>query len=294
MMRSLLCTVLSVLLMFTAAVAGARTLTVEAVVSPAWVEHAGGAREPLVPGAVLRDGDRVLTGSGARALLRMAEGSAVKLGENASLGVDRLSDKGGAAGRVVSGALDVVQGAFRFTTRVFGSPRASRDLNIRITTVTAGIRGTDVWGKSSNERDVVCLIEGRIYVQHQDQAFTMQDPLSFFIAGRDGKRQPVAPVPAAQLQEWAVETEIAPASGASRRGGKHRVSLAAVADEGAAAALSGKLRSEGYPARVRAYRANGGADGGLRYAVDVIGLGSAEDAAQMAAALRKAGYPTEG
>jgi cell division septation protein DedD len=67
-----------------------------------------------------------------------------------------------------------------------------------------------------------------------------------------------------------------------------------VADEGAAAALSGKLRSEGYPARVRAYRANGGADGGLRYAVDVIGLGSAEDAAQMAAALRKAGYPTEG
>jgi len=294
MMRSLLFNVLSpvlsALLMFTAAVAGARTLTVEAVVSPAWVEHAGGAREPLVPGTVLRDGDRVLTGSGARALLRMAEGSAVKLGENASLGVDRLADKGGTAGRIVSGALDVAQGAFRFTTRVFGSPRASRDLNIRIATVTAGIRGTDLWGKSSNERDVVCLIEGRIYVQHREQAFTMQDPLSFFIAARDGTRQPVAPVPAAQLQEWATETEIAPASGASRRGGKHRVALAAVADEGAAATLAGKLRAEGYPARVRAYRANGGADGGLRYAVDVTGLGSAEDAAQMAGALRKAGY----
>lgn len=293
MMRSLQFTVPSVLLMCMATVAGASTLSVEAVVSPAWVEHAGGAREPLVPGAVLRDGDRVLTGNGARALLRMAEGSAVKLGENASLGVDRLSDKGGAAGRIVSGALDVVQGAFRFTTRVFGSPRASRDLNIRIATVTAGIRGTDLWGKSSAERDVVCLIEGRIAVQHQDQAFTMQDPLSFFIAGRDGKRQPVAPVPAAQLQEWAAETEIAPASGASRRGGKHRVALAAVADESAAATLATKLRNEGYAARVRAYRVNGGADGGLRYAVDVTGLGSAEDAAQMAAALRKAGYSTE-
>ena len=286
MMRSLLFTALSLLLMFTAAVASARTLTVEAVVSPAWVEHAGGAREPLVPGAELRDGDRVLTGNGARALLRMAEGSAVKLGENASLGVDRLSDKGSAASRIVSGALDVAQGAFRFTTRVFGSPRASRDLNIRIATVTAGIRGTDLWGKSSTERDVVCLIEGRIYVQHREQAFTMQDPLSFFIAGRDGARQPVAPVPAAQLQEWAAETEIAPASGASRRGGNHRVALAAVADEGAASTLAAKLRAEGYPARVRAYRA----DGGLRYAVDVIGLGSAEDAAQMAALLRKAGY----
>lgn len=32
----------------------------------------------------------------------------------------------------------------------------------------------------------------------------------------------------------------------------------------------------------------------LRYAVDVTGLGSAEDAAQMADVLRKAGYPTEG
>jgi hypothetical protein len=290
MMRKLLSVIFSALLMLTAAAAGARTLTVEAVVSPAWVEHAGGAREPLVPGTVLRNGDRVLTGSGARALLRMAEGSAVKLGENASLGLDRLSDQSAAAGRVVSGALDVVQGAFRFTTRVFGSPRSSRDLNIRIATVTAGIRGTDVWGKSSAERDVVCLIEGRIYVQHREQAFTMQEPLSFFIAARDGSRQPVAPVPEAQLQQWATETEIAPASGASRRGGKHRVSLAAVADEGAAASLAGKLRTEGYPARVRAYRANSGADGGLRYAVDITGLGSVEDAAQMAAALRKAGY----
>ena len=289
MMRRLLLTVLSVLLMCTTALAGARTLTVEAVVSPAWVEHAGGGREPLVPGTELRNGDRVLTGSGARALLRMAEGSAIKLGENASLGVDRLADKGIAASRIVSGALDVAQGAFRFTTRVFGAPRASRDLNIRIATVTAGIRGTDLWGKSSTERDVVCLIEGRIFVQHQDQAFTMQDPLSFFIAGRDGKRQPVAPVPAAQLQEWATETEIAPASGASRRGGTHRVALATVADAGAAATLAGKLRAEGYPARVRAYRADGPGSG-LRYAVDIIGLGSAEDAAHMAAALRRGGY----
>ncbi len=287
MLRSLL-----LMLMFLTALAtgsaGARTLTVEAVVSPAWVEHAGGAREPLVPGTILRDGDKVLTGNGARALLRMSEGSAIKLGENANLGVDRLADRSSAAGRVVSGALDVVQGAFRFTTRLFGSPRASRDLNIRVATVTAGIRGTDVWGKSSAERDVVCLIEGRVYVQHREQAFTMQDPLSFFIAGRDGSRQPVAPVPAAQLQEWATETEIAPASGASRRGGKHRVTLTA-ADKSDAGLQADRLRGEGYPARVRAY----GANEGLRYAVDIGGLGSAGDAAQLAGMLRKAGYSPE-
>lgn len=284
-MRSLL-----LMVMMMVAVPGlARTLTVEAVVSPAWVERAGGAREPLQPGLLLRDGDRVLTGSGARALLRVAEGSAVKLGENAQLRVDRLADRGVTTERVVSGTLDVLQGAFRFTTRLFGSPQARRDINIRIVTVTAGIRGTDVWGKSSPERDVVCLIEGRIYVQHREQAFTMQDPLSFFIAGRDGSRQPVAPVPEAQLKEWAEETEIAPASGASRSGGKHRLTLAAAADEPTATALAQRLRAEGYPLRLRAYRAAAG----LRYEAYIAGLASAQDAAALAGALRRAGHAPE-
>ena len=280
------CVALLLMLLFAAAAAGAGTVTVEAVISPAWVDHAGGAREPLAPGQVLRDGDRVLTGPGARVLLRMAEGSAVKLGENARLGVDRLTDNAGAADRLVSGALDVIQGAFRFTTRVFGTPRARRDFNIRIVTVTAGIRGTDVWGKSSAERDVVCLIEGRVFVQHQEQAFTMQDPLSFFIAGRDGTRQPVAPVVPAQLQQWATETEIAPASGASRRDGAHRVVLATAAEEAVALDLGQRLRTDGYPARLRAYRAASG----LQYEVHIAGLASAADAETLAGALRSAGY----
>ncbi len=278
---------LLLILLMAAGTAAARSLVVEAVVSPAWVERAGGAREPLAPGAVLRDGDRVLTGSGARALLRMAEGSAVKLGENASFGVDRMVDRDDGAGRVVSGALDVLQGAFRFTAGLFGAPQARRNLDIRIATVTAGIRGTDVWGKSSADRDVVCLIEGRIFVQHREQAFTMQDPLSFFIAGRDGSRQPVVPVPEAQLKEWAAETEIAPASGASRRGGRHRVVLAAAAGEAAADTLAARLRADGYPVRVRAYR---GGDG-LRYELYFGGLASAQDAAALDAALRRAYVP---
>src|SRR5687768_2531373 len=64
----------------------AQTLVVESVVSPAWVER-GGTREPLQPGAVLRAKDKVHTGASARLLLRLAEGSAVKLGEHATLAV---------------------------------------------------------------------------------------------------------------------------------------------------------------------------------------------------------------
>lgn len=264
----------------------AATVTVEAVVSPAWAERAGGGREALAAGAVLRSGDRVLTGGGARALLRMPEGSAVKLGENASFGVSQLDDSGRGAARVVSGLLDVAQGAFRFTTRLFGAPQARRDLNIRVVTVTAGIRGTDLWGKGAAERDVVCLIEGSIEVQHRDERFTMRDPLSFVVAGRDGTRQPVAPVAPAQLQEWATETEIAPASGASRRGGAGRVVVVAGVEEAAALRAAGQLRSAGYPALVRAYRAGEA----LRYDVNITGLATAEDAARLESALRAAGH----
>lgn len=277
--------ILAVLALLAAGGAAAANLTVEAVVSPAWVERAGGAREALAPGALLRGGDRVLTGAGARALLRMPEGSAVKLGENASFGVSRLEDRGAAAGRVVTGTLDVAQGAFRFTTRFFGAPRAKRELDIRIVTVTAGIRGTDLWGKGSAERDIVCLIEGQIEVEHRGEKIAMRDPLSFLIAPREGARLPAAPVPAAQLQEWAAETEIAPASGASRRNGGHRALAGSALDAGAAEAAAGRLRAAGYPAVVRAYRAGDG----LRYDVNIAGLATAEDAARLEQALRAAG-----
>ncbi|MGH8660549.1 MAG: FecR family protein, partial [Burkholderiales bacterium] len=200
--------VLSVLALL-GAPAAAQTLTVEGVVSPAWVER-GGARLPLAVGMQLNDRDRIVTGSGSRALLRLAEGSAVKLGENASLVVSGLADKSEAGvARLVSASLDVVRGAFRFTTGIFGRPASGRDVRVRVSTVTAGIRGTDLWGKSDERRDLVCLIEGSISVSHaQTGEFTMADPLSFFVAPRAAAPLPVAPVDPNQLKEWAEETEI--------------------------------------------------------------------------------------
>ena len=116
------------------AAAAAETLTVEGVVSPAWVER-GGARVPLAVGMQLNDKDRVVTGPGSRALLRVAEGSAVKLGESAALVVDNLADRASAgAARLVTASLDVVRGAFRFTTGIFGRPAAGRDVKVRIST----------------------------------------------------------------------------------------------------------------------------------------------------------------
>ena len=144
---------------------------VDGVQMPAWVERASagaGRRIPLAPGMELRGGDEVKTGTGSRLYIKLAEGSLVKLGENASLKLlDLQPDRGG----FFKAALNVLEGAFRFTTDALARERR-RDVSIRIATVTAGIRGTDLWGKSMPERQIVCLIEGNIEVaQVVDHSF---------------------------------------------------------------------------------------------------------------------------
>lgn len=267
--------------------ATAQTLTVEGVASPAWLER-GGSRMPLAVGMRLADRDRIVTGTGARALLRMAEGSAVKLGENAVLAVDGLADrKGPDVGRLITASLDVARGAFRFTTDIFGKRRASRDVKIRITTITAGIRGTDVWGKSDQERDLVCLIEGRIAVNHpQAGEFTMADPLSFFVAPRKAQPLPIAPVDPRQLKQWAAETEIAPGSGAARRGGRYHVDASAAPDQKTALAEYDKLLAAGYPALIRPVKKE---DGSLEYRVRIENLPTRQDAGALVKKLKALG-----
>ena len=269
--------------------AAAQTLAVEGVVSPAWVER-GGARVPLAVGMQLGDRDRIVTGAGARALLRMAEGSAVKLGENASLAVDGLADRAGAGtARLVTASLDVLRGAFRFTTGVFGRPAAARDVKVRISTVTAGIRGTDLWGKSDERRDLVCLIEGSISVSHaQTGEFTMAEPLSFFVAPRNEKPLPVAAVDPKQLKEWAVETEIQAGSGGARRGGRYAVTASVSADQKPALDAYRALRAAGYPALVRPVKKD---DGSIEYRVRIQNLATPQDAEATAAKLKALGMP---
>lgn len=264
----------------------AQTLTVEGVVSPAWVER-GGKREALVAGMKLGDRDKIHTGSASRVLLRMAEGSAVKLGENAILTVDDLGEKKGRDTRLVTAALDVVRGAFRFTTAVFGKSSAQRDVRIRIAAVTAGIRGTDVWGKSEAERDIVCLIEGKIAVEHGGKQFTMEEPLSFFVAPRKDKPRAVAPVSKQQIDAWSEETEIREGSGAIRRDGRYRVEVMSTRDHNAAVQGRNKLRDAGFPGEIAMVRDSYGNE---EHHVRVGGLSGAKDAQELARKLKALGF----
>ena len=99
---------------------------VDSVQMPAWVEH-NGVRQPLEPGKALQNRDRVVTGADARVLIQLAEGSAVKLGENAQLDLNAF---GWRENRVFTAALDVARGAFRFTTDVFAKMQQKRAVTL--------------------------------------------------------------------------------------------------------------------------------------------------------------------
>jgi len=274
--------IIGILLGMLAGLAAAAEVMVEAVQSPAWVER-GGTREPLAVGMPLRNGDRIASGADGRILLRLAEGSAVKLGEQAQLSIDKLALRREPSGSIATAALDVLKGAFRFTTPLVSRFKGRREVDVRIATVTAGIRGTDLWGKAADDRDIVCLIEGKISVQRQGEAqFTMDQPLSFYIAPRNQPALPIAPVQKAQLDQWATETEIAPGRGGARRGGRWNVYVAEVDDQAGALKAYDALRAAGFPAQIRPV----GTGGKLVYRVRVGNLDSQADAEQMASRVR--------
>jgi len=249
---------------------------VEGVQMPAWVERSG-RTSPVAPGMALQAGDQLKTGAGSRLQVKLAEGSTVKLGENGSLRIAEMAP----SSEVFRAALRVLEGAFRFTTDIAAKQRR-REVNITVATVTAGIRGTDLWGRSRDEREIVCLIEGKIEVGAEgEQAVTMDQPRQFYQRDK-GKTQPVGFVDGQQLNEWAKETEIERGKGAARLGGKWSVRLAVADTQRGALEVYDAVHKAGYPAEIQPLK-----DGDKRsYAVRIRNLPSKAEASSLADQLR--------
>lgn len=251
--------------------------TVEGVQMPAWVER-GATRLPLAPGMELKGGDELKTGIGARLYVKLSEGSLLQLGENATL---RLQDLAPERDGLFKATLNALEGALRFTTDALAKNRR-RDVNITIRTVTAGIRGTDLWGKSTEERQIVCLIEGRIEVGAQGEPAVIMDQPQQFYQRVQGKTLPVGRVDDAQLARWAKETAIEKGRGAARRGGKWKVTLATAETQDAALRVYDEVRAAGFAATILPVKTGDRS----AYHVRIVQLPSQADAEALVAQLR--------
>ena len=266
--------IVAVLLLLVAApIYAAPNVVVQGIQMPAWLQR-GATTQPLSIGMELNDGDKLITGANARILLQAADGSAIKLGENAGLTVSDLAQQREGKG-LFSALLDVAKGAFRFTTASIAKLQA-REVTVRVAGATVGIRGTDVWGKvggkmsvSAMEKamgksladtdkeakmdfDVVCLLEGKISVAHGSEApFVMDQPQTFYVMRKDAPPLPVTGLADEQLAKWAAETEVTAGQGAIRSGGKWKVQLLTANSERDAMAAYDELRAAGYDVRIR-------------------------------------------
>ena len=246
---------------------------VDSVQMPAWVERAG-KQMPAAVGMELIATDTVRTGAGARIYIKLPEGSTVKLGENARLQLaEMVPERGG----LLKGVIDVLSGAFRFTTEAIAKPRP-RDFKFRVSTVTIGIRGTDIWGRSVAQNEVVCLIEGKIEIGAAEEKPVWMDQPRQFYRREKGKTQPLDFITSERLAEWAKETDIVPGAGAARRGGKWKVTLAQAESKAEAGTLLEKLHAAGYAAESKAQ--------GKRHVVRIAQLPSKAEAEALAAKLR--------
>ena len=93
-------------------------------------------------GLALREGDRLTTGEGATAILKLADGTRMTLRPNSEMVVQVYKYAENASGEDNSMVLQLLRGGFRTITGLIakGSPDAAK---VQTSTATIGIRGTD-------------------------------------------------------------------------------------------------------------------------------------------------------
>lgn len=233
---------------------------VDSVQSPVWVER-DGKRLPAAPGMELRNRDRLITGNEARSYVQLADGSTVKLGENAQIEFNALDKR---REGTFTAALDVAKGAFRLTTDALRKLRGQRAINVRVGTITAGIRGTDIWGRSDAAYDFICLLEGHIVVSHPQAAPSeLNVPLQYYGADKGQAPGAVGQVEPEQIAAWSANTELK-AGNATLQRGAWAVKVATAADEEGALSLYDRISNAGYPVRIQPKKGSAG------YAYDLL------------------------
>ena len=121
--------------------------------------QAGGMASAVVRGTVVHEGDVVETGPGGRAQLRMVDGAMIDLEPGSTL---RLAEYQLAAQPANHRSLlELVRGGLRTLTGVIGQQNQP-GYELRVRTVTIGVRGTEYRTELQGEQVVLDVLQGRV------------------------------------------------------------------------------------------------------------------------------------
>lgn len=121
--------------------------------------QAGGMASAVVRGTVVHEGDVVETGPGGRAQLRMVDGAMIDLEPGSTL---RLAEYQLAAQPANHRSLlELVRGGLRTLSGVIGQ-QDQPGYELRVRTVTIGVRGTEYRTELQGEQVVLDVLQGRV------------------------------------------------------------------------------------------------------------------------------------
>jgi hypothetical protein len=155
-------------------------------------------------------------------------------------------------------SFEVLRGAFRFTSSFFGNATAGHRVNVKIGAITAGVRGTDIWGRSNLQTDLICLIEGAISVDAEGESTTeLEQSLSFYVKPKGETALPVDQIEAQQLQRWANETELDKSRGIASQEGKWQLVLSSLSDVNNVDKTLKNYQAKGFAVQQKTLQLNG-------------------------------------
>lgn len=223
---------------------------VQAVQSPAWLER-NGQRVALTAGDPVRSGDVIVSGENARVMLGLADGSQIKLGNDGRFALDKLTVQGNAGNTTVDASLRLLKGFFRYSSSALGKLINKRNIDLRVSTATIGIRGTDYWAMTDEVHDAVCVFDGKVEVATRDQGnLTLDQPTAFWARFFEKPAQPVGIATPTELARFIATVEPVPGEGITVINGRWRVVAAAETTAAEAQAIARALRDKGYPAQL--------------------------------------------
>ncbi len=172
-----------------------------------WIER-GGNKLPASTGMTVEGGDKVATGANSRLLIKLKEGSDLRLGPDASMSVGDIflpDDTGG----YFIGSFNLSQGAVRFSTTA-ESESFQREIELRVGDVSAGVQTTDLWGRATPEGDTLVLVDGTVKIlSGKGEPVELLKSGSVFYKPKGGSPAPVTMADRAQLTQWLAETDTA-------------------------------------------------------------------------------------
>ena len=245
------------LILLSSAIRAEDIVHVSAMNYPAWVVR-NHQTLALTPGYQLRDNDLIRTGKKGRVLLQLADGSAVKLGESARFLIESADMNSNENNSILTSTLQVLRGAFRYTSSFFNQTAVERNLSVSVGAITIGIRGTDIWGRSDSEKDLVALIEGNVTVNTQGEPeVSLDEALNYLVKPKGDAILPAEQVNPDQLKDWAFETELSEAQGIATANGEWSIVLQSLNTLNGTNRALKKLHQQGFAVKRKSVIRNG-------------------------------------